>query len=40
MPGERIRELVQWLEADADPVLVQLTEGAYEALRRPWQLPR
>jgi D-alanyl-D-alanine dipeptidase len=40
MPGERIRELVQWLDADADPVLVQLTEGAYEALRRPWQLPR
>jgi D-alanyl-D-alanine dipeptidase len=39
MPTEKIRELVHWLDADAGPVLVQLTEEAYEALRRPWQLP-
>lgn len=39
MPEERIRELVHWLDADARPVLVQLTEGAYAELRRAWQLP-
>ncbi len=39
MPGESIRELVHWLDPDAQPVLVQLTEDAYAALRGPWQLP-
>jgi zinc D-Ala-D-Ala dipeptidase len=39
MPTERIRELVHWLDADAGPVLVQLTEESYAALRSPWQLP-
>jgi D-alanyl-D-alanine dipeptidase len=39
MPRETIREIVHWLDADAHPVLVQLTEAAYEALRRSWQLP-
>jgi D-alanyl-D-alanine dipeptidase len=39
MPAETIREIVHWLDADAHPVLVQLTEAAYGDLRRPWQLP-
>ena len=39
MPTERIREIVLWLDPDAAPVLVQLTEETYEALRSPWQLP-
>ncbi len=39
MPTDEIRELVHWLDADAHPVLVQLTEAAYADLRRPWQLP-
>jgi D-alanyl-D-alanine dipeptidase len=39
MPVERIRELVHWLDPGADPVLVQLTDKAYEALRAPWKLP-
>ena len=39
MPRETIQAIVHWLDADAHPVLVQLTEAAYEALRRPWQLP-
>jgi len=38
MPTERIREIVRWLDAAAEPVLVQLTEAAYEALRDPWKL--
>lgn len=39
MPMEIIRDIVHWLDADAHPVLVQLTETAYEGLRSPWQLP-
>jgi D-alanyl-D-alanine dipeptidase len=39
MPSERIEEIVRWLDAGAAPVLVQLTQEAYRALRRPWQLP-
>lgn len=38
MPTERIREIVHWLDPAATPVLVQLTEEAYEALRGPWKL--
>jgi D-alanyl-D-alanine dipeptidase len=40
MPVERIRELVGWLDPEAGPVLVQLTQDAYQALREPWKLPR
>jgi D-alanyl-D-alanine dipeptidase len=39
MPSEKIEDLVHWLDADAAPVLVQLTEEGYAALQRPWQLP-
>lgn len=39
MPRERIREIVQWLDPAAEPVLVQLTEEAYAGLRGPWRLP-
>lgn len=39
MPTERIRELVHWLDPAAAPVLVQLTEDTYQALRGPWKLP-
>jgi len=38
MPTERIRELVHWLDAAAAPVLVQLTEEAFNVLRGPWKL--
>jgi len=38
MPTERIRELVHWLDPDTKPVLVQLTEEAYNILRSPWKL--
>jgi D-alanyl-D-alanine dipeptidase len=39
MPTERIREIVHWLDAAARPVLVQLTEESYAAVRSQWQLP-
>ena len=38
MPTERIREIVHWLDPAATPILVQLTDEAYEALRGPWKL--
>ena len=38
MPTERIRELVHWLDPDTKPVLVQLTEEAYNIVRSPWKL--
>ena len=38
MELEHIRQLVAWLQADAAPVLVQLTETAFEELREPWRL--
>lgn len=40
MPRERIQEIVHWLDPGAGPVLVQLTEEAYKALREPWMLPQ
>jgi D-alanyl-D-alanine dipeptidase len=40
MPVERVRELVGWLDPEAGPVLVQLTQDAYRTLREPWKLPR
>jgi D-alanyl-D-alanine dipeptidase len=39
MPEEEIRNLVQWLDPAAQPVLVQLTEEAYKRESGPWRLP-
>jgi L,D-peptidoglycan transpeptidase YkuD (ErfK/YbiS/YcfS/YnhG family) len=40
MARERLEEVVTWLEPGARPVYVVLHEGAVEALREPWGLPR
>jgi D-alanyl-D-alanine dipeptidase len=34
-----MKELLQWLEPESLPVLVQLTRGEYERLRTAWELP-
>ncbi len=39
MQAARVLELALWLDAAARPVLVQLPQAAYEALRVPWNLP-
>ena len=38
MPEEKVRDLVRWLDAAENPVLVQLTRDAYALLRAPWKL--
>ncbi len=40
MPDARLAEVLAWLDADADPVLVQLPAGQAERLRALWGLPR
>lgn len=39
MPDARLAEVLAWLDADADPVLVQLTEADAQRLGHAWQLP-
>ena len=39
MPDPALSEVLAWLDADKDPVLVQLPADAVGALRRPWELP-
>ncbi len=39
MAAPRILELALWLDISRNPVLVQLPQAAYEALREPWSLP-
>jgi D-alanyl-D-alanine dipeptidase len=34
-----LTEIVYWLDSDADPVLVQLTESLYEEYQKAWGLP-
>ena len=40
MPDARLAEVLAWLDADADPVLVQLPADQADRLREPWGLPR
>lgn len=39
LPRERIQAILRWLDAAAEPVLVQLPQPAFEALRSAWGLP-
>jgi L,D-peptidoglycan transpeptidase YkuD (ErfK/YbiS/YcfS/YnhG family) len=39
MPLERITEIARWLDPQARPVLVQLTDDGYAQLRERWELP-
>lgn len=39
MAPENIEALLRWLDPKRDPVLVQLTRGAYDAVRKDWRLP-
>jgi L,D-peptidoglycan transpeptidase YkuD (ErfK/YbiS/YcfS/YnhG family) len=39
MPAEQIQEVVRWLDATAQPVLVQLPEAEYQKVREAWSLP-
>ena len=39
MESSRIRELVNWLDEKAAPVLVQLTEDLHQDLKLAWKLP-
>jgi L,D-peptidoglycan transpeptidase YkuD (ErfK/YbiS/YcfS/YnhG family) len=39
MPREQIEETVRWLDATAQPLLVQLPEPEYQRLRETWGLP-
>ncbi|MHB8845154.1 MAG: L,D-transpeptidase family protein [Nitrospirota bacterium] len=39
MAEKDVTELINWLKSDAKPVLVQLTQKAYEQLWEAWKLP-
>lgn len=39
MAPSALTEIVYWLDSDADPVLVQLTESLYEEHQQAWGLP-
>lgn len=39
MSLESMDEIAHWLEQGKNPVLVQMTQGAYSALAQQWQLP-
>lgn len=39
MPRTRIEETIVWLNAESDPVLVQLPEPVFLKLREAWALP-
>jgi zinc D-Ala-D-Ala dipeptidase len=39
MEEARLKELVNWLNAEQHPVLIQMPETVYRALRNAWQLP-
>jgi len=39
MAPENMREVVNWLDAEAKPVLIQLTEPLYHELKSKWHLP-
>lgn len=39
MAPPALTEIVYWLDPDADPVLVQLTESLYEEYQKAWVLP-
>lgn len=39
MPGAALEEVLAWLDADAQPVLVQLPATEYRRLRAAWRLP-
>lgn len=36
----RLADILRWLDASADPVLVQLPRATYESHRAPWALPQ
>jgi L,D-peptidoglycan transpeptidase YkuD (ErfK/YbiS/YcfS/YnhG family) len=40
MAEPALSDAIEWLDAGAAPVLVQLPAGAYRRLRRAWDLPR
>lgn len=39
MPDPALQGVLAWLDAEADPVLVQLPEAEADRLREPWGLP-
>lgn len=39
MAEENIKTLIDWLDSNAKPILVQLPEVEYQRLRTPWALP-
>lgn len=39
MAPAALTEIVQWLDSDADPVFVQLTQSLYEEFQTAWGLP-
>jgi L,D-peptidoglycan transpeptidase YkuD (ErfK/YbiS/YcfS/YnhG family) len=39
MEEARLKELVSWLNAEEHPVLIQMPEASYRALKSAWGLP-
>ena len=39
MEPAKLKEIIYWLNAAANPVLVQLTKQLFEEYHKPWQLP-
>jgi zinc D-Ala-D-Ala dipeptidase len=40
MSRENIEAVLRWLDAAKNPVLIQLTEGAYGEFQKKWRLPK
>ena len=39
MEPAKLKEIIYWLDASANPVLVQLTKQLLKEYQKPWQLP-
>jgi len=39
MEPAKLKEIIYWLDASANPVFVQLTKQLFEDYHKPWQLP-
>lgn len=40
MPRENIENVLRWIEAGKNPMLIQMTETAYKTYQKSWKLPK
>jgi len=39
MQPSKLKEIIYWLDASSDPILVQLTQQLFNVYQKPWNLP-